>query len=702
MMLITVASQAQKAHYIPDEWKNPWPSDSLLYAESDPDNKYTWSESRSRETDNVIVYWDKGWGSKAPDELATSNFYYVDIDYLLECAEAFYQLECSQLGFVDPEKSNVSKYKVMVLMNHTTTWTCYGGGYDYMVPALWLNPSTCKPAGSAVAHEVGHSFHYMCYSEDSNHGATSGIQTGFHSPVGNGQCIWETTANWQSLQSYPGEILTMSGMNAIYNKSHNYAWSHEWHRYQAYPFLCYLTEYYGDVRTVADVWNYRVTTVCDFNEVLMKLKGLSAKELYKLHFDYAMHAVTWDIEAFRPYVTEADYGNYIYNKVKIADHKYQVAYSSAPQGTGFNVIPLNVPSAGETFTTRFTALKNKSALADGDPAEYLNGNSVYASAGVKNYNGTTSSYRGFRLGYVMLMEDGSRQYVAEDTVYCTDSITKNRTVEIATTVPEGVKQMWLVVAPSLKKYIQHKWDEDITNDDQWPYQVEFVGTDILGEPTLDGRQIEDVTLEYDVTMAPSSSDYYTVSAAVSGQGASVLGTGFQMQTTDINSKMVGWSTSGPAKGKIMFYAVTPKEALQSTGSTANGYGHWFNATGTAGAYNTGYVYSEFTPSTMTFSLGQYPGKNKDGDARTMRQALRYKDANGNEAIAYFVFNVTFKSGATNSATLARAGFGTPTSVEPLLTADQTASYGIYDLNGRRLDSEPQHGIYIKEGQKIAR
>ena len=37
-------ARAQKTVYIPNEWRNPWPSDSLLYKESDPDNKYTWSK----------------------------------------------------------------------------------------------------------------------------------------------------------------------------------------------------------------------------------------------------------------------------------------------------------------------------------------------------------------------------------------------------------------------------------------------------------------------------------------------------------------------------------------------------------------------------------------------------------------------------------------------------------------------------------
>ena len=142
--LACITTQAQKTVYIPYEWRNPWPSDSLLYAEEDPDNKYTWSKSRSVESENIVIFWDKYY-TVAPNKLSKSDFYYVDIDDLLAKCEAFYDLEINQLGFVDPTNSNHNKYKTMVLMNHTTTWTCYGSGYDYVISALWLNPSTCKP-----------------------------------------------------------------------------------------------------------------------------------------------------------------------------------------------------------------------------------------------------------------------------------------------------------------------------------------------------------------------------------------------------------------------------------------------------------------------------------------------------------------------------------------------------------------------------
>ena len=88
---MTTMAFAQKTVYIPNEWRNPWNPDTLLYAESDPDNRYTWSKSRSVESDNVIVFWDKGYGNKKPSECPYA--YQVDEQDLLKKCEAFYELE---------------------------------------------------------------------------------------------------------------------------------------------------------------------------------------------------------------------------------------------------------------------------------------------------------------------------------------------------------------------------------------------------------------------------------------------------------------------------------------------------------------------------------------------------------------------------------------------------------------------------------
>lgn len=697
---------AQKTVYIPNEWKNPWPSDSLLYKESDPDGKYTWSKTRSVESDNVIIFWDKYY-RKNPKDLSKTDFYYVDIDDLLQKCEAFYDLEINQLGFVDPVNSNLSKYKVMVLMNHTTTWTCYGGGYDYQVSALWLNPSTCKPVGHSVAHEVGHSFHYMCFAEHSNHQDSSTDNTGFHLACGNGQTIWEQTAQWQANQSYPELMYDQS--IGIFRNSHNYAYSHEWHRYQSYWFHYYLCQHYGDITTVAQVWNQPMTgqsrgNGSDFNQALMALKGLSVRELFKLYFDYACRCVTWDFDVCKPYRNNY-IGDFNYRCVMKGDREYQVALASCPQGSGFNVIPLDVPEAGTEVTTHLTGLRVGDNLLDADPGEYLNGDSQLQKVTNRRYNSISQrSARGFRMGYVALMQDGTRQYFSEDSIYClgTSEVTQQYTF----TVPQGVSRLWLVVSPALKNYITHKWDDTIAADDMWPYSFRLEGTDIGSHatvyvsPTIDGRDIADATFTYNVTFPRDAQSYSGTTVTVSGLAAATLGTAFQMQPSDINAKMQNWSSSGPSVGKVMFYAVKPDGKLANSASTAQGYGHWFNASGNVSDWGSGYVFSEFNASTLTFSLGQYPGKSSNGSQYTIRQALRYRKSATAYAVATFVFNITI--GGSASTTLTSIDYKDPTQ-NGIYMVEQTAGYGeqhgSYDLQGRPV-SHPQRGITIVDGRKV--
>ena len=699
-----VATYAQKQIYIPQEWRQHR-TDTLLYAESDPDNKYTWSKTRSKESDNVIVFWDKYYGSTSPSK--TSGFYNVDIDDLLAKCEAFFDLELNTLGFVDPTTSNLSKYKVMVLMNHTQTWTCYGGGYDFQVSALWLNPSTCKPVGHSVAHEIGHSFHYMCYSEASNHGANRTCQTGFHGAVGNGSVTWEQTAQWQANQSYPELMFDQS--IGVFRNSHNYAFTHEWHRYQSYWLFYYLCQHYDDIKTVANVWNHPETTVKDFNQVLMDYKKLSVEDLFKLYFDYACRCVTWDFDVCKPY-RNSYIGDFTYRCVLTEDGSYQVALASCPQSTGFNVIPLKVPTAGTELTTHFTALKPGTAILDTDPGEILNGSSAFEKAADRRYllAGARTS-RGFRLGYVALMKDGTRQYFSEDKIYCTGA--NEVTEECSMTLPEGVSRLWLVVSPALKTYYQHKWDEKMDGDDMWPYRVKFEGTDIgehatvYADAVLDGRDIADATFTYDVTFPRSTDAYSGTTVSVSGQAASILGTAFQMQPTSINSRMQAWSASGPGNRRIMFYAVNPDGTLAQSGSTANGYGHWFDQKCKVSPYASGYVFSEFSPSSLVFSLGQYPGKSANGSKYTISQALVYKSGS-KTATARFIFNITI--GGDVNVTLRSIDYTDPSTVgiQQMENGERRMENdGIYDLSGRRVSTSSvpavlPKGIYIVNGKRV--
>ena len=66
LLLNAASAMAQKTIYVPNEWRNR--TDTLIWAKNDPDNKYTWSLSRSKETDNAIILWDKGYGNTNPSD----------------------------------------------------------------------------------------------------------------------------------------------------------------------------------------------------------------------------------------------------------------------------------------------------------------------------------------------------------------------------------------------------------------------------------------------------------------------------------------------------------------------------------------------------------------------------------------------------------------------------------------------------------
>lgn len=701
----TICANAQKALYIPNEWHHPWPSDSLLYKEVDTDNKYTWSKTRSKESENFIVYWDKYYGNTIPTN--ASSTYKVDIDDLLKKAESFYALNVGKLAFCDESNSKVSKYKMMILLNHTTEWICVGAGYDNTIGALWLSPSTCKPVGHSVAHEVGHSFQYQCYCD-------LGGNAGFRGAIGTGSTFWEQTAQWQANQSYPAEIWNQSW--GIFRNTANYATTHEWMRYQSYWWHYYLTEKYG-IDFMGKIWRHKATKSADANEVFMELMGYDVNQLYKEYFDYAMKMATLDLDVCRngaaPYI-----GTYTYNFVTLGGTKHQVAYSSCPQSTGFNIIPLSVPKAGTEISTDFTSLKSTATLANGDPVQYFNGESKFVNFATskKFYNcysatGNKATYnkRGFRLGYVALLNDGTRQYLYEDKVYCADGTSGNCTETVSAVVPEGTKRLFLVVVPAPSVYHQHKWDNDtqntpdqiIANDDQWPYTVEFNGTNISGVANIsDDLPISDATITYDVYFKKDATAHSGTTFKIEGEAAAALGTAFQMQANEVGSKFAGWTSSGPKSGQVMFYGVNANGNISNSGSSANGYGHWFDASGNKCAYASGYLYSEFDNNSMTFTIGQYPNRLTSGKNYTIRQAMKYNDGTKTAQVT-FIFNVHVSTTQTGAELSGVKQSDIITGITPVET-DRTNDNRIHTLDGREVKDlgSARKGVYIMNGKKI--
>lgn len=679
---------AAQSSYLPRSWSTSADANGTIYSEGS--NHYY---KHTKSSTHFDVYYGTGYGSTPPEKLASSNALYVDVDDLLKKAETFFDLNVNKLKFANLSTySKLNQYKMIICLLHDTGWTATGSGYDNQVGALWVTPSTCKPVGHTIAHEIGHSFQYQCFSD-------LGGYAGFRYANGNGSAFWEQTAQWQAANAYPNQMISES--IGLWQHNHNYAFTHEWQRYQSYWLHYYWADKHG-IDAVARVWRGGTVNGEDPCQVYMRVFGVSAHDFYKEIYDYASKMATYDIDAIRSYGA-GSIGQYTYSFVDTPDGKIQVAYSSCPQSTGFNVIPLDVPSAGTTIKTIFTALPpGRAELAEGDKKQYHNG-STFTSIDVTKYNSFSgSNYRGFRHGYVALLSNGKRVYQSVDTVYAVATTTaqRYRAMNDTTTfvVPEGTQRLFFIVAPAPTQYIVHNWDENITNDDQWPYQLEFEGTDIVGHmPTVDlsdtnilpGNTTLDIYVGFNAT---TGNDYSGTTYNLSARELRAIGEALRVQPANIGGLIRSYSAS-QANNTIQLLALNPQtgEVVNSgtTSRSSNGTGHWFNSSGSVCSWgNTAYVYSELDNSTLMFTIGQYPGRCSNGQVYTVGQAFRYKDSNGKVGVAKLKFHIYIG--------------GVPTGVTDIRRDEATEPKNIYDLTGRGFGSdEALHpGIYIINSRKI--
>ncbi|HTJ52475.1 MAG TPA: DUF4859 domain-containing protein [Cyclobacteriaceae bacterium] len=555
-----------------------------------------WYYGRSRQSDHFIVFWAPGYGKKDPGSAEVPAAYRVDIDDLLEKAEQFYNININELKFAETGvgKSNLDKYKMLIFIYYQTEWLATGSGYDNTIGALWVSPNTCQPVGSTIGHEIGHSFQYQVFCDL---GGTSGFRYGFGGNGGN--TFWEQTAQWQSFQSYPNEAFTSYNF-PVYTENYHRHVFHEWYRYASYFIHYYWTDKHG-IDMIGKIWR-EAKSPEDPIEAYMRITDITTDQLNAEIYDAATKFVTWDLDAIRN--IGADYiGAQTFKSSRLEDGSYQVSYDRCPGTTGYNVIRLNVPTAGTEVSTAFTGLVNETGYNQVDDA----------------------GRAGWRYGYVALLKDGTRVY---------GDMNSGTTNAVSFTVPENCSKLWFVVTGAPNTYAPHPWDENEANDDQWPYKVKFTNTTLYGDLVFDGTEVpSDLTLTYDVKFPFSADTYPGGTVQMNDDDIFKMAKAFVLQPSQISSA-IGSS--------VKFYGVESNGTLNPT-TTANGYGHWFDTSGNVIAWGTNaMVYSEFTNTNWTFSLGQYPGHSKSGSTYTIKQALVYEYESGKTVQTTFVFNITIE------------------------------------------------------------
>ena len=202
-------------------------------------------------------------------------------------------------------------------------------------------------------------------------------------------------------------------------------------------------------------------------------------------------------------------------------------------------------------------------------------------------------------------------------------------------------------------------------------------------------------------MSPTT--YPGIEFGLGADASAMLGTAFQLTQAEILSKMQSYLATGPYNGRIMFYPVNSDGSLAESGSTANGYGHWFDADGKVSSYGNGYVYSEYNANSQTFTIGQFPGKVSNGETYRIAQALKYRKTSKYIATAKFVFNITLDANTTECK-LRSVEYSDPTGIRGVSAANEQGSYRVFGINGIEVSDKDADrlapGIYIVNHKKI--
>ncbi|MDE5999184.1 MAG: DUF4859 domain-containing protein, partial [Bacteroidaceae bacterium] len=442
-------------------------------------------------------------------------------------------------------------------------------------------------------------------------GDSHGLNYGFGTNASGGNEWWEDCANWQAHKVYPAEqFLTnwdnnqeMHHMNILSeNARYNNCYYHDW--------WCQL----HGLNTIARVWRESIKPE-DPVQAYMRIFGLNEETFADEQYMGYAHIASMDIDRWKQYgqgligserqrlmgASESILENFLDgdNSYWVVNPKY------CPENYGYNANPLKVPAAGTEIKAHFKGI----VRAEG-------------------YRAIRSLSAGWRYGFVAYSSDGTRTY---------GEMGRDAEGDVTLTVPENCTHLWFVVMGAPTTYWRHPWDEDTSNDEQWPYAVKFDGTDPFGANKLYGDYPEDyvrkdTTVVLHANLPYSSNQYssvqvpYDMDAISKALGVSTA----QMQALKCSA------TSKGVPGTLDFVGTSAngKDTYGTTTSTSNDklYGHWFTTTGNVSSYNTSTagIYAELAPETYSCKVGQYPGHLSKGKTYTFRQTVIYTHTDGKQ------------------------------------------------------------------------
>lgn len=320
--LLSLNVNAQKQIYIPDSLKSLDLNDSSS----------RWSWHRSAQTEDLIFFWEKGFGSdwRNPPKLKGQEMGF-DLDNIMEQVQSFYRFFRDTLKF-SLAGSKCDRYKMMVMINYSLDGTAYGGTYDNFIGALWVTPNRLQDRKqNTLAHELGHCFQLQIIA-DSVGDAWGG--NGFFEMTSQWM-LWHVNPNWVSDENYHLEAfkkLTHKAYLAVENIYHSPYVLEYWSEKHGMPFIA---ELYRHGRKKEDpVMTYK------------RLTGISQQEFNDEMMDCYHRLLNFDFKhahrETRPYAS-----TFSTCLDSLGKGRWAVSEAFAPEPYGFNAIKLAQPSNGK-------------------------------------------------------------------------------------------------------------------------------------------------------------------------------------------------------------------------------------------------------------------------------------------------------------------------------------------------------------------
>ncbi len=408
----------------------------------------------SAESEHFAVFWDARYGEnpaqiKHPDNSSVANVNSV----LSICERCWTKYE--ELGFIKPGQSTTDKYKIQLYIPYQAEWRAdasgtYGANSSEQTGLGHFNPwAATARGGHTVAHEVGHTFQYLVSADL---GMEHGFNYGYGSNASGGNGWWESCADWQAYKIFPERQFTDGEYFEGYLPLMHLNFMHEDMRYQN----CFMQDWWcmkHGTDFIGRLWRESIKPE-DPIQAYMRICGLDIEQFNDEQMEGCMRMATFDIDGIREAAAHriGQHKTYL-TPVSGTRNVFRSDVEHCIQNYGYAIINMNnTLTAGVTVKAHFKGL-----------------------AGEDGWRKVNVSAAGWRYAFVALTRSGERVYgeIAKDD---------EGTAEL--TIPANCKQIFFVVMGAPNRYFLHPWDDNASNDEQWPYEVTFENINIAGRTNV--------------------------------------------------------------------------------------------------------------------------------------------------------------------------------------------------------------------------